>query len=56
YHIGNQVYALSPGDTLLFEATQPHCFLSMGKFPAIVLLVFQASEGSHLARRYHLDT
>ncbi len=56
YRIGNQAYVLTPGDSLLFEATQPHCFRTRGEAPAILLLVFQASEGSHLARQYHLDT
>jgi transcriptional regulator with XRE-family HTH domain len=56
YRIGNQTYALMPGDSLLFEATQPHCFRSMGEFPATILLVFQATEGGHLARQYHFDT
>lgn len=56
YRIGSQLYALMPGDSLLFEATQPHCFRSIGESPATILLVFQAAEGSHLARQYHLET
>ena len=55
YHIGDQIYDLSPGDSLLFEATQPHCFFNTGKHPAKMLLVFQALEGRHLARQRHLE-
>jgi len=50
------VVYLMPGDSLLFEATQAHCFRNIGEFPVTILLVFQATEGSHLARQYHLDT
>ena len=55
YQIGNQIYRLSPGDSLLFEATQPHCFLNTGTLSARMLLVFQAVEGGHLARQRHLE-
>ena len=55
YRIHNQVYHLSAGDSLLFEASQPHAFQNMGKRPARILLVFQAIEGGHLARQRHLD-
>jgi len=56
YQIGSQSYLLMPGDSLLFEAAQPHCFRGLGELPATILLVFQVTEGSHLARQYHLDT
>jgi transcriptional regulator with XRE-family HTH domain len=55
YQIGGQVYCLESGDSLLFEATQPHCFRNIAESPAQVLLVFQAIEGSHVARQRHLE-
>jgi transcriptional regulator with XRE-family HTH domain len=56
YRIGNQIYRLSPGDSLLFEATEPHCFLNTGRQSARMLLIFQAIEGAYLARQRHLET
>lgn len=55
YQIGGQVYHLKPEDSLLFEATRPHCFRNVGDSPARVLLIFQAVEGGYLARRRHLE-
>jgi quercetin dioxygenase-like cupin family protein len=43
YQIGGQVYGLKSGDSLLFEATQPHCFWNRGESPAQVLLIFRPS-------------
>jgi transcriptional regulator with XRE-family HTH domain len=56
YRIGQQSYTLLPGDSLLFDAAQPHCFRNTGERPATILLVFQASAGGHLARQYHFDS
>ncbi len=56
YRVGSQPYHLTPGDSLLFEATQPHSFRNISGAPATVLLVFQAIEGGHLARQRHLET
>ena len=55
YQVHSQTYHLEPGDSLLFEATQPHCFCNTGDSIARILLVFQAVEGSHLARKRHLE-
>jgi transcriptional regulator with XRE-family HTH domain len=55
YQVSGQTYHLEPGDSLLFEATQPHCFSNAGESPSKVLLIFQAADGSHLARRRHLE-
>jgi transcriptional regulator with XRE-family HTH domain len=55
YHVGEQAYHLEAGDSLLFEAAQPHWFRNTGESPARLLMVFQAAEGGHLARRRHLE-
>jgi transcriptional regulator with XRE-family HTH domain len=55
YQIAGQVYCLESGDSLLFEATQPHCFWNIGGFPAQALLILQAIEGRYLARQRHLE-
>jgi len=55
YCIGDRTFALRPGSSLLFEATIPHCFTNKMKRPALLMMVFNAGEGGHLARRLHLD-
>lgn len=55
YRVGSQSFCLEPGDSLLFDAVQPHCFWNTGDAPARMVLVFQAAEGSHLARQRHLE-
>ena len=54
YAIKDHVYRLEPGTTLLFDAQLDHCFCNVGKEPAIVLMIFYAGEGNHLARRLHM--
>jgi transcriptional regulator with XRE-family HTH domain len=54
YRVGDQRYALEASDSLLFQATQPHCFRNKTGLPAILLIVFQAGEDAHLARQRHL--
>lgn len=56
YQIGSETYPLEAGDSLLFEASQPHRFLNPASAPAVILLVFQAQEGNQAARQRHLDT
>ena len=55
YRIGDRLYQLEAGDSLLFDATQPHCFCNRTETKAIVLLVFQAVEDHYLARQRHLN-
>jgi transcriptional regulator with XRE-family HTH domain len=55
YQVSGQTYHLEPGDSLLFEATQPHCFSNAGDSLARVMMIFQAIEGSSLARQRHLE-
>lgn len=56
YQIGGESYHLEAGDSLLFEASQPHRFLNTADATAIILLVFYAQIGSPAARQRHLDT
>jgi transcriptional regulator with XRE-family HTH domain len=55
YRVGDQSCRLLPGDSLLFEATQPHYFHAVGESPAKILVVFQAVVGRELARQRHLE-
>lgn len=55
YHVGEQAYGIEPGDSLLFDAAQPHYFQNTGDSVARVLLIFQAVDGGQLARKRHLE-
>lgn len=55
YCVGEKVYQMQPGYSLLFEASIPHCFRNVAAEPALLMMVFYAGEGGHLARRLHLD-
>lgn len=57
YRVGNQLYMLRQGDSLLFKADQPHCFRNPSESPAMILLVLQEqeAEGRRLAREAHME-
>ena len=55
YYVEDQVYSLTPGDSLLLEATRPHSWRNSTQQPATILLIFQATSESHLARQRHLE-
>jgi quercetin dioxygenase-like cupin family protein len=54
YCVADRDYHLSAGDSLLFHATQPHCFRNGGDSPAELLIVFESTEDLSLARQVHL--
>mgnify|MGYP001216168259 CR=1 FL=1 len=56
YQIGSEIYRLSPGDSLLFEASQPHVFRNNSNVPALILMVFHVQDGSNSASHTHLQT
>ena len=55
YFVDEQKYRLEMGDSLLLEASNPHCWQNVSNEPAIILLIFQATLSQHLARQSHLD-
>jgi transcriptional regulator with XRE-family HTH domain len=54
YQVNDETYSLEAGDSLLFEASQAHCFTNPGDTAALLLLVFQAGDGVLLAGQHHL--
>ena len=54
YSIGNQIYHLEKGDSLLFDATQQHAYRNLSQELAVILIVFQASHDSHRVQQLHL--
>ncbi len=55
YRVNDETYALEAGDSLLFEATQPHCFENSAEMTTKLLIVFQAADGKLLAGGHHLQ-
>jgi transcriptional regulator with XRE-family HTH domain len=55
YCIGDQLLQLEPGYSLLFEASQPHCFCNAMDIPALMIAIFYTGEASYLAQRWHLE-
>jgi transcriptional regulator with XRE-family HTH domain len=55
YSVGSRTYRLETGDSLMFQAHQPHCWRNSGQEPATLLLVFHAAEESHKWWRQHLN-
>lgn len=55
YLVGEEVFRLTPGDSLLFEATQPHAYRNPTRDPATILLTFNSAQDRHTARRLHLE-
>jgi uncharacterized cupin superfamily protein len=55
YQVGDEKYRLEKGDSLLFQATQPHLCRNLGDAPATILLVLQGVPDVVSSRRPHLD-
>lgn len=54
YCVGENVYRLEVGDSLLLEASQPHCFRSITAGPVSAIVVFQADDGAGPIHHQHL--
>ena len=55
YCVQDEVYHMAEGSSLLFNATQPHCFHNAADVPATLIIVFQSENGMDLARKRHLS-
>jgi transcriptional regulator with XRE-family HTH domain len=53
YCVGDRVFRVQQGDSLLFESMQPHYWQNKSSLPALLLLVFQAAQDNSLARMVH---
>lgn len=54
YSIGDRVFLLEQGDSLLFDATQQHAYHNASQTLTTILLVFQASQDRHSVQRLHM--
>jgi transcriptional regulator with XRE-family HTH domain len=56
YYIENRRFLMDVGDSLLFEATQPHCYRNTSQAKTIILTILKAGEGQHLAQLRPMET
>jgi transcriptional regulator with XRE-family HTH domain len=55
YSIGDRIFRLEQGDSLLFSATQQHAYHNPSGVPATVLLILLTSQDRQRVQRLHLD-
>jgi len=55
YEVNGERFQLEPGDSLLFEAFQPHCWHNRGALHASIILVLYTGETYDLAVEQHLQ-
>jgi transcriptional regulator with XRE-family HTH domain len=55
YCVGDRVFRLEEGDSLLFDATQQHAYRNQSQKPATILMVFQTSQDRNLVQQLHLE-
>lgn len=55
YRVAGQAYHLESGDSLMFQAYQPHCWRNSGDGPARLLLIFHAAAESQKWWQQHLS-
>jgi transcriptional regulator with XRE-family HTH domain len=54
YEVEGEPFRLEPGDSLLFEASLPHCWRNPGPLSASIILVLQTEGASDVAIELHL--
>jgi transcriptional regulator with XRE-family HTH domain len=54
YRVGREAFHLQAGDSLLFEASQPHAMVNTASDLAVLILVFQVGDGRSPAGQHHL--
>ena len=55
YQVGDEWHQLRAGDSLLFQATQPHIWRNTSNTSAKILLVMQTISDGYISRRQHLN-
>lgn len=55
YRVAGQAYQLEAGDSLTFQANQPHCWCNFSGEPARLLLIFHAAEEAQKWWQQHLN-
>jgi len=55
YLLGGNMFLLDQGDSLLFEAKQPHAYRNVTGQPATILVVYQSTQNGNEIRQLHID-
>jgi len=55
YRVGDRIFQLEWGDSLLFDATQPHAYCNKSQKSVSILMVFQTSQDRNLVQQLHLE-
>ncbi len=55
YFVDGRAYALEGGDSVLFDAVQPHAYRNSSAEPATILIIFQVSRDQHLVQQLHME-
>ena len=55
YRVGDRIFQLEWGDSLLFDATQPHAYWNQSQKSVTILMVFQTSQDRNLVQQLHLE-
>jgi transcriptional regulator with XRE-family HTH domain len=55
YCVENRVFQLGSGDSLLFDAKQPHGYRNQSHKPVTFLMIFQATRDLHRVQQLHLE-
>ena len=55
YCIGDRIFRLGQGDSLLFDATQCHAYHNPTQKPATVLMVYKVSRDRPLVQQLHME-
>ena len=55
YWIGDQIFRLKQGDSLLFDATQGHAYYNPTQNPAKVLMVYKVIRDRSLVQQLHME-
>jgi quercetin dioxygenase-like cupin family protein len=55
YRVNDETYELEKGDSLLFQATQPHGFHNPGNTIVRLVMVFQVGDGHYSIGQHHLQ-
>jgi len=56
YCIGDRLFHLEQGDSLLFDATELHAYHNPSQQPATILMVFQTYRDRQLVQQLHLES
>lgn len=55
YSVGERIFHLEQGDSLLFDATQCHAYYNPSQTPAKVLMVYKVSRDRPLVQQLHME-